>query len=303
MNMSKWLQSSKHITFRVDGAVAYITLNRPEVRNALSWELLNEYRGALLEADDLTDVGVVVVAGAGSSFCAGYDMNAAYQRYEQESSDNKMAYRTGSGTFDDDLWKLERFQELLQTPLNIHKPVIAKVHGHCVAGGTDLALYCDLILAANDARIGYPATRAMGSPPNHMWIYHVGPQWAKRLLLTGDVVLGRDAARLGLVMDAVPASRLDQTVEDLAQRMAQIDPELLATNKRIVNLALEVAGARTVNRLAAEMDARAHLSKGKKAFDEEVRQQGFKAAYRKRDAAFGDGVVRPHWCEDGNAST
>lgn len=296
--MGKWLKSCEHIAFRVEGAVGYITLNRPHVRNALSWDLLVEYRNALLEADDLTGVGVVVVAGAGDSFCAGYDMKAAYQRYGQEEAGGPSVYRTGSGTFDDDAWKLERFQELLQTPLNMHKPVIAKVHGHCVAGGTDLALYCDLILAADTARIGYPATRAMGSPPNQMWIYHVGPQWAKRLLLTGDVVLGRDAARLGLVLDAVPASSLDQVVDDLARRMAHIDPELLSANKRIVNLALEVAGARTVNRLAAETDARAHLSKGKQAFDEEVRRHGFKAAFQQRDAAFGDGVVRPHWCAD-----
>lgn len=244
-------------------------------------------------------IRVVVISGAGGHFCAGYDMKAAYQRYEQEAEGTQQTYRTGSATLDDDAWKLERFQELLQTPLNMHKPVIAKVHGSCLAGGTDLALYCDLILAANSARIGYPATRAMGSPPNQMWIYHMGPQWAKRLLLTGDVVLGCDAARLGLVMDAVPDAQLDQAVDELAQRMACIDPELLTANKRIVNLALEVAGVRTVNRLAAEMDARAHLSKSKKAFDEEVRRFGFKAAFQQRDEPFGDGIVRPHWCTDG----
>lgn len=297
--MSKWLRSNAHVSFKVDGSVAYVTLNRPEVRNALSWDLLSEYRDALLEADDLTRVAVVVISGAGGHFCAGYDMKAAYQRYEQEAEGTQQTYRTGSATLDDDAWKLERFQELLQTPLNMHKPVIAKVHGSCLAGGTDLALYCDLILAANSARIGYPATRAMGSPPNQMWIYHMGPQWAKRLLLTGDVVLGCDAARLGLVMDAVPDAQLDQAVDELAQRMACIDPELLTANKRIVNLALEVAGVRTVNRLAAEMDARAHLSKSKKAFDEEVRRFGFKAAFQQRDEPFGDGIVRPHWCTDG----
>src|SRR5690606_38077618 len=154
--------------------------------------------------------------------------------------------------FRSDTWKLERSQELLRTAFVVHKPVIAKVHGHCVAGGTDLALYCDMVIAADDARIGFPATRAMGSPPNHMWFYNVGPQWAKRLLLSGDVVSGADAARIGLVVASAPATQLEAEVSTLAGRLATIDPELLATNKRIVNLALELAGAGTLSRLAAE---------------------------------------------------
>ena len=182
--MGKWLQSNEHLTFEVRERVARITLNRPDRRNALSWEMLSELRAALLEADDLRSVSVIVLGGAGPDFCAGYDMKSAYARYAAEG-DAALDYRSGSGSFDDDVWKLERFQELLRTAFVVHKPVIAKVHGHCVAGGTDLALYCDMVIAADDARIGFPATRAMGSPPNHMWIYNVGPQWAKRLLFSG----------------------------------------------------------------------------------------------------------------------
>jgi enoyl-CoA hydratase len=295
--MAKWMHSSDHVRLAVADRVARITLNRPDRRNALSWEMLTELRGALLEADDLTRVSVVVLEGAGSDFCAGYDMKSAYARYaaEGESGDSKSAYRSGSGSFDDDAWKLERFQELLRTAFVIHKPVIAKVHGHCVAGGTDLALYCDLVIAADDARIGFPATRAMGSPPNHMWIYHVGPQWAKRLLLTGDVVTGADAAKIGLAVASVPADRLEDEVTALAARMATVPADLLATQKRIVNLALELAGAGTMPRLAAEMDARAHLSRAKKEFDADVAALGFKAAVRKRDEPFGDGLAKPTW--------
>jgi enoyl-CoA hydratase len=135
----------------------------------------------------------------------------------------------------------------------------------------------------------------MGSPPNHMWIYNVGPQWAKRLLLSGDVVSGRDAAKIGLVVASAPALELEQEVMTLAGRLATIDPELLATNKRIVNIALEVAGAGTVARLAAEMDSRAHLTRAKKEFDADVAALGFKAAARRRDAPFGDGQVKPSW--------
>ena len=292
--MGKWMTSGEFVSLEVRDRVARITLNNPARRNALSWDMLVEFRGALLEADDLRAVSVIVVDGAGPDFCAGYDMQSAYTRYAAENAEAGR-YRTGNGSFDDDAWKLERFQELLRTPFTVHKPVIAKVHGHCVAGGTDLALYCDMVIAADDARIGFPATRAMGSPPNHMWLYNVGPQWAKRLLLSGDVLSGRDAARIGLAVASAPAQDLEQEVMTLATRLATVDPELLATNKRIVNIALEVAGAGTVARLAAEMDSRAHLSRAKKEFDADVAALGFKAAARRRDEPFGDGMVRPSW--------
>jgi enoyl-CoA hydratase len=292
--MHKWMTSSQYVTLEVNSRVAHITLNHPSRRNALSWEMLVELRGAMLEADDLRDVSAIVLRGAGPDFCAGYDMQSAYARYAAEGG-NESPYRTGSGSFDDDAWKLERFQELLRTAFVLHKPVIAQVHGHCVAGGTDLALYCDMVIAADDARIGFPATRAMGSPPNHMWIYNVGPQWAKRLLLSGDVVTGRDAAKIGLVLASAAPDQLENEVNSLAARLATVDPELLATNKRIVNIALELAGAGTLARLAAEMDSRAHLTRAKKDFDADVAALGFKAAARRRDEPFGDGIARPTW--------
>lgn len=293
--MAKWIKSQEYVAFSVADGVATLRLNRPDRRNALSLDLLQEYRNALLEADDLRAVSVVVVEGAGKDFCAGYDMKASYARYAAEAGEGESPYRTGIASFDDDTWKLERYAELLRTAFDIHKPVIAKVHGHCVAGGTDLALYCDMIVAADDARIGFPATRAMGSPPNHMWIYNVGPQWAKRFLLTGDIVLGKDAAKLGLVMTSVPADQLDAEVANLAGGMASLDPELLACNKRIVNLALEIGGATVMQRLAAEMDARAHLTKAKRDFDADVQSLGLKGAFRKRDEPFGTGIVKPSW--------
>lgn len=149
-----------------------------------------------------------------------------------------------------------------------HKPVIAQVHGNCLAGGTDLAFLCDIVIAADDANIGFPPVRDMGVDPNHMFLYHMGPQvgliqqftlvitvlfdilqWAKRLVLTGDTLSGKDAAQTGLVLKSVPAELLEQECEGLADRMALIDPDLLAGNKRIVNLGLEQMGARTLQRL------------------------------------------------------
>jgi enoyl-CoA hydratase len=177
---------------------------------------------------------------------------------------------------------------------DLHKPVIAQVQGNCLAGGTDLALMCDMVVAADDARIGFPAARANGTPPQNMFVYHVGPQWAKRLLMTGDWISGSDAARIGLVMDSVPAGELDAKVAELARRVAAVDAELLAAHKRVVNLSLELAGARTMQRVCAEMDARAHLSRGprRSQFRADMAQHGLKVALRNRDEDFGDGRVR-----------
>ena len=199
-----------------------------------------------------------------------------------------------NGTIDDDCWQLEQTQKKTLAIFDIHKPVIARVQGNCLAGGTDLALMCDMVVAADEARIGFPAARANGTPPQNMFIYHVGPQWAKRLLMTGDWISGRDAARIGLVMDSVPAAELDAKVDELARRVALVDAELLAAHKRVVNLALELSGARTMQRLSAELDARAHLSRGPRRtqFRADMAEHGLKTALKNRDEPFGTGQVR-----------
>jgi enoyl-CoA hydratase len=290
--MAKWLQSTETLTFEVAARVARITLNRPDKRNALTPQALAELSDALIEADDRTDVHAIVLAGAGRDFCAGYDLAGAYAG---QGAGDGPAYRSQNGTIDDDVWQLEQTQKKTIAMFDIHKPVIARVQGNCLAGGTDLALMCDMVVAADDARIGFPAARANGTPPQNMFIYHVGPQWAKRLLMTGDWISGKDAARIGLVMDAVPAADLDSAVDELARRVALVDAELLAAHKRVVNLSLELAGARTMQRLAAEMDARAHLSRGprRSQFRADMAEQGLKTALKNRDEPFGDGQVRP----------
>ena len=174
----------------------------------------------------------------------------------------------------------------------MHKPSIAQVHGSCLAGGTDLALACDVVIAADDARIGFPAARAMGALPNNLWMYHCGPQWAKRLQLTGDSITGADAAKIGLVLKAVPAGVLEDEVQGLADRFALIDPDLLAANKRITNLALELMGAQTLQRLAGENDARAHRAPAVREYGRSVREHGLKETLRRRDEPFGEGYAR-----------
>lgn len=293
----KWLEAPKHLLFAVEAKVARITLNRPDRRNALSNELLSELHGALLEADDRTDVNAILIEGAGKDFCSGYDLRATYDRRDadnQATPTEGIAYRGSSGTYDDDCWSMERHSAVTAIIYDLHKPVIAKVHGSCLAGGTDLALRCDIVVAAEDARFGFPATRANGSPPSQMWIYHCGPQWAKRLLLTGDQISGRDAAKIGLVLDAVPIAELDEFAFQLAARMALVDPEITATQKRIVNLALEAMGMLMVQRLAIENDARAHLATGPRRtrFKSDMRSHGLKEALKNRDEPFGDSMIR-----------
>ncbi|MBM3594425.1 MAG: crotonase/enoyl-CoA hydratase family protein [Alphaproteobacteria bacterium] len=291
--MGKWFDQSDVLKFSVDQGVARITLNRPDKRNALSGELISDLRKALLEADDRADVRVSLLSGEGASFCSGYDLNGPYGA----SGEPDPGYRSFAGTLDDDMWNMQRLQDEFNIIFDLHKPVIAKVHGAAFAGGADLALQCDMVLMAQDAKIGFPAARANGAPPFHMWLYLLGPQWTKRLLLTGDVLTGLNAARLGLVMDAVPADELDAEADELARRIALCDPELLSAQKRNVNMGLELMGWRMMQRLSLQQDAHGHLSRGprRSRFRSDAAEYGIKTALTNRDQDFGDGIARPRW--------
>jgi enoyl-CoA hydratase len=297
--MGKYLGNTDYILFDVKDRIARITLNRPEKRNALSPAMMAELRDALIEADALVDVNVIILEGAGKDFCAGYDLAGAYAGFKEGETPpwDESKYRTMNASFDDDCWNLEQTQKLNLALFDIHKPVIAKVQGNCLAGGTDLALMCDFIICAEEAKIGFPATRANGTPPMQMWLYHVGPQWAKRIMMTGDNVWGRDAVKIGLALDAVPAAELDAAVNELARRISFVDAELLSAHKRIINAGLELQGAKTLQRLAAEMDSRAHQCKGPRRtqFKADMAEHGLKTALKNRDEPFGDGMVKAHW--------
>jgi enoyl-CoA hydratase len=285
--MAKWLNNPEQILFEVRNRVAYITLNRPEKRNALSLQLHRELVAALMEADDLNEVRVIVIQGAGVDFCAGVDV-AGGPLNTVDASYDPSHYRARETGIEDDIWLCELSSRMRLTIHDIHKPVIAKVHGNCLAGGSDLALNCDLVIAATDARIGFPAIRALGSPANHMWLYLCGPQWAKRMLMTGDMLSGADAARVGVALEAYPKDRLDEEVDLLAQRLALIPSDLQATHKRIVNIGLELMGWSAMQRLAAENDGRAHMSGAYTEFFGNAKNLGFKEALRLRDAPYAD---------------
>ncbi len=278
----------EQILYERDGGKVRITLNRPEKLNAMSQRLQRELNDALWEADGTAGVHVIIVRGAGRAFSAGYDMSPQRSAADSHAPDAAAEDRRGRREFDDDAWYLEQAQRLRNTILDLHTPVIAQVHGYCLAGGTDLALLCDIIVAAEDAVLGFPPVRNQGSPVNHMWTYLVGPQWAKYFLLTGDQVSGEEAARIGLVWKAVPFDRLEAEVEALADKMCRIDPAVLSANKRIVGIAMEMMGARTVQRMAVEMDSRARLAPGVREFYRIVAEQGLKAALEWRDGDFAD---------------
>ncbi|MAW27401.1 MAG: enoyl-CoA hydratase [Gammaproteobacteria bacterium] len=275
----------------VDGR-ARITLNRPEKLNALSHDLLYELHEALWEADDNKAVHCVIVRGAGRSFSAGYDLSGPRAQYgfsRVRSKDNQ--YR-GGRSVDDDAWQMEKTQRYRMALFDMHKPVIAQVHGYCLAGGTDIALMCDMIICTDDARFGFPPARDLGALPNNMWLYNVGPQWAKRLMLTGDSITGAEAQQIGLVLKAVPKQHLENEVEQLADRLELIDPDLLSANKRIINQGLELMGARTLQRMAVENDVRGHNAAAALTFGSRVAEKGLKDTLRERDGKFGDGMAR-----------
>ena len=182
---------------------ARITLNRPEKLNALSAQLQRELRDALLDADRDNRVHSVILRGAGRAFCAGYDLTPD-RRLEGESAneDGYAEVYRHSQSFDDDVWRMEDAQRDRMTIFDMHKPVIGQLHGYCVAGGTDLILLCDIVVAARDAQIGFPPVRAMGGPPAHMWTYLVGPQWAKYMLLTGEFISGELAQEIVVIHES-----------------------------------------------------------------------------------------------------
>ncbi len=276
---------------KADGRVR-LTLNRPEKLNAITLRMMEQLNEALWEADNDREVHCVIVKGAGRAFCSGYDLrgddsNVPVSRIQSEEN----RYR-GGRSIDDDAWQLERAQRYRMALFDMHKPSICQVHGFCLAGGTDIALLCDMVIAADDATFGFPPARNLGALPNNMWLYNVGPQWAKRLTMTGDTVTGKEAQQIGLVLKSVPREHLEHEVEQLADRLAMIDPDLLSANKRIINLALELQGARTLQRLAAENDVRGHNTRGADEYRRSYADGGLAAALKARDQKFGDGRAR-----------
>jgi enoyl-CoA hydratase len=255
-----------------------LTMNRPEKRNALNNALRGAIFAALEDADRDPVVGVSILRGAGPAFCAGYDLgadNRVEQPYYSAAGAGQWARHVVEGWFR--VWDLA-------------KPVIAAVHGYCLAGGTELATACDLVYVAEDAQIGYPPVRLM-SPPDmqfHPWL--MGLRGAMEAMLTGDAMSGREAVALGFANRAYPAGELDGAVLAIAERVAKIPTELQQLNKRAVHRAMEIIGARAAIRAGTEIQALAFTTEPSRAYMQHFRRDGTGVgeALRRRDAAFGD---------------
>ena len=266
------------VLYQRDGRIARITLNRPKVMNAIDDQLPAELEAAVEEANAEAGVHVIVLAGAGRAFCAGYDL--AY--YAQAAGTNAGVQAMPWDPMKDYAFMMrntERFMSLFRS----HRPVIGKVQGFAVAGGSDIALCCDLVVMAEDAKIGYMPARVWGCPTTAMWVYRLGPERAKRMLLTGDTVDGREAERMGLVLKAVPAADLDEEVEKLATRIASVPVNQLMIQKLMVNQALENMGLRSTQMIATIFDGITRHSPEGMAFKRRAEKVGWKEAVRERD--------------------
>jgi enoyl-CoA hydratase len=259
-------------------AVRRLTLNRPDKSNSISPGLLTQLVSAMDAAVDDPDTSVIIIAGAGKGFSAGFDISAP-------ANQDIWADRT----------RLQRTGRLLDAIFACPIPVIAQVHGFALAGGSDLALHADFIICAEDARIGYPPVRNLGVPPTNLWLYRLGPQLAKRMLLTGDSITGAEAEAIGMAIEAVPAAELADRTLRFAQRVAMVSRECLIGNKAVINRGIDLMGRSTLNAIASTEDAIAHTSPAALSFKEAVRANGLKAELRRRDAPFAPdppGIIR-----------
>ncbi len=265
------------ITYEEIDRVRRVTLNRPDHHNPLTPRCIREILAAVDDAGSDAGASVLIIRSTGRSFSSGYGFIA-----EDTDPGDFPVHQTIEGDVSAMLALATNWSKIWDCPI----PVIAQVQGHCLAGGTDLALHCDLVVAAEDARLGFPPVRSMGVPPTNMWLYHLGPQWTKRLLFTGDTLSGTEAKGIGLVVATAAADSLDQVVLDLAQRIALIGRDLLVANKRVVNTGVELMGRSQLQRFAAMNDAIGHRAPEAIAFNERIGQVGLREAVKERDAVF-----------------
>jgi enoyl-CoA hydratase len=256
--------------------VRRITLNRPEKRNALNHPLRGQLLQALREGDADDSVRVQIVRGAGPSFSAGYDLGGGNEGEE-------MPFYTPAG---EGQWP-RHVTESWMSIWDLAKPVIAQVHGYCLAGGSELATGCDLVYVAEDAQMGYPAVR-FGVPDMHFHAWLLGMRKAMEMMMTGDSISGVEAVELGWANRAFPVEELDERVVEVATRIAKMPPDIVALNKRIVHRGMEVMGLRTAIRVGTELCALGTHQQSLRDFVANTQQRGLTAALDARDGVFGD---------------
>jgi enoyl-CoA hydratase len=260
--------------------VARLLLNRPERLNAISDAMPGEIRAAVEWAERNQDVHVIIVEGAGKGFCGGYDLVASAESHidmvcqqEGEPWDPMVDYA-----------QMKRNTEDFMSLWRCSKPTIAKVHGAAVAGGSDIALCCDLLVMAEDARIGYMPTRVWGCPTTAMWTYRLGPVRAKQMMFTGDVITGKTASDWGLANLVAPASELDDAALTLALRIAGVPRGHLAMHKMVVNQVMLTMGLEQTQMMATVFDGITRHNPEGLWFRRYAQAEGFKAAIEWRDS-------------------
>jgi enoyl-CoA hydratase len=289
------------MTYEVGDRIARITLDRPERGNGLTPRLIAELAACVERADLDPAVHVLLLAGNGKGFCGGYDLVESAERDMSRLGGEAprgspldptviAANHDPSGTWDPlvDYAMMSRNVRAFMSLFHCGKPVVCKVHGFCVAGGTDMALCSDLLVIADDAKIGYPPARVWGSPTTSMWAHRLGPQRAKRLLFTGDCLSGAEALEWGLAIEAPPAAQLDERTEILVGRIAQMPINQLAMMKLLVNQETMSKGLHTTQILGTVFDGIARHTAEGYAFQRRAARDGFREAVRERDEPFGD---------------
>ena len=266
------------VLFKKDGRIGRITLNRPDKMNAIDDELPAQLQAAVLEAEYDSSIHVIVLSGNGKAFCGGYDLTCYAERntesnvYQGEYWDPLVDYNFMWGN-------TQKFMSLWRCP----KPVLCKIHGFAVGGGSDIALCSDMIFMADNARIGYMSTRVWGCPSTAMWVYRLGAERAKRVLFTGDQITGLEAAAMGLVLKSVPEYSLNEEVEAMAERLSSVPINQLTMQKMVINQAVEATGLSGTQQLATLLDGISRHTPEGHNFKKRVEQKGWRQAVKERD--------------------
>jgi enoyl-CoA hydratase len=288
------------LTYETTGPIARITLNRPERGNGITFAMPREIAACVERANLDPTVHVIALAGNGKGFCGGYDLvQGAEQRGLGEHDapagsplDPAVLLRNHNprGNWDPvvDWQMMSRNVRGFMSLFTSDKPVVCKVHGFCVAGGTDMALCSDLLVIESDAKIGYPPARAWGVPTTAVWVHRIGPEKAKRLLFTGDCLSGKEAVEWGLAIEHAPRAELDERFETLLARIARMPVNQLVMMKLLVNQAIVAQGLPASQLVGTFFDGIARHTDEGYAFQQRAAEAGFKQAVRERDDPFGD---------------
>jgi enoyl-CoA hydratase len=297
------MESLKTMTYEVTGAIARITLNRPSRGNGITMEMPGELAACVERADLDPRVHVIALAGNGKGFCGGYDLVATAERMGAEEGKAEgwiagspldpvvqVANHNPSGTWDPmvDFAFMGRNVRGFMSLFHCGKPVVCKVQGFCVAGGTDMALCSDLLVIADDAKIGYPPARVWGVPTTALWVHRIGIERAKRLLFTGDCLSGKEAAAWGLAIESAPPGELDVRFEALLSRIARVPINQLVMHKLLLNQTVSAQGLSGTQLLGTVFDGIARHTAEGYAFQGRTMEVGFRQAVLERDQPFGD---------------